>query len=233
MTPTRAPAKPAAVTRRLVQMCAYVVITGILLFGSAGTLKWLYAWVWLLFTAGFQIAATLIIGARHPDLMEERSRIREGTKWWDRILVPLLMLSTLAIFVTAGLDFRFHGAKPPVWLAVIAVAVVDAGALLTTQAMLANRFFATSVRIQTERGHRVVSAGPYAYVRHPGYAGALLFTAMAPLALGSRLAAIAAGLTIAVIVLRTALEDRTLQRELLGYREYAERVRSRLIPGIW
>ncbi len=233
MTPTKAPAKLSPVTKRVVQMCAHTVVAGALLFGSAGTLRWFFGWAWLLFMSTFQLAATMLVGSRHPDLIEERARIRPGTKWWDRILTPVLALSSLAIFFVAGLDYRFHRGRPPVWLLVIALLVAVAGATLITAAMLANRFFATTVRIQSERGHAVISTGPYARIRHPGYAGALAFTVMAPLALGSQWAWIPAGVAVLAILVRMALEESTLRHELPGYCQYSERVRYRLIPGVF
>ncbi|MBZ5586697.1 MAG: isoprenylcysteine carboxylmethyltransferase family protein [Acidobacteriia bacterium] len=108
-----------------------------------------------------------------------------------------------------------------------------AGILLTFWAMVTNRFFSATVRIQEDRGHVVVDGGPYRHMRHPGYVGALAFTVASPVALGSWLALIPAVLTSALLVVRTALEDRTLRRELNGYREYANRVRYRLAPGVW
>jgi protein-S-isoprenylcysteine O-methyltransferase Ste14 len=99
--------------------------------------------------------------------------------------------------------------------------------------MVSNKFFSTSVRIQMERDHTVASGGPYRYVRHPGYVGYIVSGFAAPLALGSLWALIPAAITLCLLVVRTALEDRTLQDELDGYREYAARVRYRLLPGVW
>ncbi len=232
LTPTKAPAARAPVRKRVLEICAYTVVIGALLFGCAGAWQWPFGWAWLVSVSAFQVGATILVGARHPDLLEERSRIQPGTKWWDRILTPAMMLFTLAIYCVAGLDYRFHGVRPRAWLAVIAIFVAAAGMVLTTAAMLANRFFATTVRIQSERGHAVVSTGPYASIRHPGYAGALLFTVAAAPALGSAWACIPAALAVLALLVRMALEDRTLRNELVGYRQYAGRVRYWLIPGV-
>ena len=126
-------------------------------------------------------------------------------------------------------------------MAAAGTAGVEGGALaaaalsmaLVTWSMASNRFFSSYVRIQKDRGHVVASGGPYRYVRHPGYVGMLGFGLATPLILGSVWALIPAGLTLVVVVVRTALEDRTLQRELEGYQAYAQRVRYRLVPGLW
>jgi len=107
------------------------------------------------------------------------------------------------------------------------------GIVVLVWAMAANKFFSATVRIQEERGHTVATGGPYRYVRHPGYVGWLMLTLATPVVLGSRWALVPAGITVILTILRTALEDRTLHSELEGYREYAERVRYRLLPGIW
>jgi protein-S-isoprenylcysteine O-methyltransferase Ste14 len=113
------------------------------------------------------------------------------------------------------------------------VVFLVAGDLLLLWAMVVNRFFSKSVRIQRERSHRVVSVGPYRYVRHPGYVGWILMSAAVPVILGSLWALVPAGLAVAGMMVRTALEDRLLRADLEGYEEYAVKVRSRLLPGIW
>ena len=134
----------------------------------------------------------------------------------------------------AALDVRAHWPPTvPVWWSVAAFAVCGMGLLFTFWAMLTNRFFSATVRIQEERGHVVIDFGPYGYVRHPGYTGALAFSLASPVALGSWLAVIPAAFLALVLAVRTALEDRTLRAELKGYEEYASRVRSRLVPGLW
>jgi protein-S-isoprenylcysteine O-methyltransferase Ste14 len=140
----------------------------------------------------------------------------------------------LLIWIVAGLDERY-GWSPQIslWLQVVAIIVAVLGSALATWAMLSNTFFSGTVRIQKERGHTVASGGPYRYVRHPGYVAGILFDVATPLILGSLWALVPAGLTVCAFVVRTALEDRTLQEELAGYREYAQQVRYRLLPGVW
>ena len=216
----------------LAKFLAGLVLSGAVLFLSAGRLDWPMGWIYL----GYALANTLAVAFLAPtDLQAERSSFHEGTKGWD---IPLVLLMArfgpLAILVVAGLDRRFGwSAGISVSAQLLAFLVMIVASCLTLWAMVVNRFFSGVVRIQTDRGHTVVDRGPYAWVRHPGYVGALLHTLALPFLLSSWWGLIPAGLTAAVIVLRTALEDRTLRQELAGYAEYAARVRYRLFPGVW
>ncbi len=133
-----------------------------------------------------------------------------------------------------GLDVgRYHWSSLGLWATVLGNVIFSFGWILLMWAMLANPHFEATVRIQTDRHHRVVTAGPYAVVRHPGYVGASLWALGSPLIVGSAYGLIPAGITVGLLVLRTCLEDKTLQAELPGYAEYAKQVRYRLLPGIW
>lgn len=232
------PTQPAAAIlwRRSVRRVGISVLflMGIL-FAAAGDLHWAMAWVYLgLLLVGLTIT-TILIARTHPDLLAERSHIGEGVKAWDK---PLAMLMGLAIplstLLVAGLDHRWRWSGGiPLQGRMAGVAIFIAGCVIVTWAMTSNRFFAPVVRIQEDRGHTVATAGPYGIVRHPGYVGMTLCGVGVPLMLGSLWGLLPAGLGVGVAVLRTALEDQTLQRELAGYSEYAARVRFRLIPGIW
>ena len=217
----------------LLKSAISILISALALFLSAGTLRWGLAWVLMgLVTANLIVNTALI----DPELRAERAGVTQGAKRWDLPLVLLMArIGPLALMVVAGLDRR-HG-----WTAVeidplvscVALGVGVLGMVLSDWAMAANRFFAPLVRIQSERGHHVVSAGPYRWLRHPGYAGSNLFFLVEPLILTSLWAFVPAACVVVVTVVRTALEDRTLQQELPGYAEYARRVRYRLVPGIW
>ncbi len=213
----------------------FLVVVAALMFLSAGTLRWVEGWVCL----GLMVAIILIDAAvlipTNPELIAERSERREGTKSWDLwLVIPAVLIFPLLTWLTAGLDERFgwSGEVPtPLWIAAIILFVV--GSMIVLWAMLANRFFSSTVRIQDERNHTVASHGPYRLVRHPGYAGAILYQSATPLVLMSWWALVPSLLAVVCFILRTALEDRTLQRELEGYEDYARRVRYRLLPGIW
>jgi protein-S-isoprenylcysteine O-methyltransferase Ste14 len=217
------------------QMIAALVIFGAILFLAAGRLDWPNGWAYLGINALTQLLSALVLIPRRPDMLAERSKVREGTKSWDRILAPaIVIVGTLAVLITAGLDDRFGWSglvsDGLFWLGLL---VAFASQMFVLWAMASNRFFAATVRIQDDRGQTVTRSGPYGLVRHPGYAGALLYNLAVPLVLGSWWTYLPALVTIALNVVRTALEDRTLQAELPGYKEYAAQVRYRLVPRIW
>jgi protein-S-isoprenylcysteine O-methyltransferase Ste14 len=213
---------------------AFVLILAAILLIAAGRLDWVMGWVYMAMYACVTIIAVLVVPL-DPELIEERTRIKEGVKEWDkRITVIGSVLYPLAILIVAGLDIR-HGWSPrvPPTLQVAALVVAVVGNLISVWAAAVNRFYSRFVRIQKERGHVVISDGPYRYIRHPGYLGQIVFSLASALVLGSLWALIPGSLFAVLLVVRTALEDRTLQDELEGYKEYTQRVRHRLIPYIW
>jgi protein-S-isoprenylcysteine O-methyltransferase Ste14 len=190
---------------------------------------WCYAAFFLcVFTASY-----LVLRKVAPDLVVERTSWGAEVKSWDRPIVMLLSFGPILTPLVAGLDARWHGVGSPDIRVVIGYALGLAGSGLTHWAMATNRFYAPVVRIQKERGHQVVDQGPYRMVRHPGNLGNVLLNAAAPLMLASRWAWIPAGAFIALTLVRTALEDRTLITELPGYAEFAHRTSHRMIPGVW
>lgn len=210
------------------------VILAAILFLTSGRLDWGMAW--LLPGALFACAlVNLVVLMRvNPEVVEERLQRRKGVKRWDRVLVAIMAAFGLALLLVAGFDERF-GWSPQMApsLRTAGLAVFVLGNLLFLWAMAVNKFFSKLVRTQEERGHHVVTAGPYQHVRHPGYVGWILMTFSIPVILGSVWAVVPAGLATCVMLVRTVLEDRTLKEELDGYTDYAEQVRYRLLPGIW
>jgi protein-S-isoprenylcysteine O-methyltransferase Ste14 len=217
------------------QIVVMTAVFGAVLFLCAGKLNWPPGWAYLGINILSQALSAIVLIPRQPGMLSERSKVREGTKGWDRVLTPLIVLvGTLAVMVVAGLDARFGWSEPynPIlWGSGIVLAF--ASQLFVLWAMASNPFFAATVRIQDDRGHSVVSQGPYGIVRHPGYAGSLFYNLFIPLVLGSTWVYLPVLITLALLVLRTSLEDRTLRTELPGYAEYGDRVRYRLIPGVW
>ena len=205
---------------------------GVILFVSAGRLDWPMAWAYTLVSA---VDACLLVMVVSPDLMRERSHPKADAKAWDRVLAHLTgPLGSTARLIVSGLDRRFGWSLPVPFAGQMAGLVVFVlGMGLMTWAMIVNNFFSLVVRIQKDRGHTVVSSGPYAYVRHPGYVGGALFQLATPVMLGTWWALVPSGLAVCLMVIRTALEDKTLQAELDGYKDYAARVRYRLLPGVW
>jgi protein-S-isoprenylcysteine O-methyltransferase Ste14 len=222
--------------RIVVQVLFLVVLMPFLPLLISWHWDWWEAWVYaIICILGFAISR-MLAARRHPDLIAERVRMlrHENDKPWDRVLVPLVGLGFGLILLVAGLNALF-GWSPPFNLPtkILSLVVILAGNVLASYALVANRFFSFIVRIQTERGHQVVSSGPYRWMRHPGYAGALLVYLTTPVFLDSRWGFIPALFVMVVLVIRTALEDRVLQNELAGYGDYARRVRYRLLPGVW
>ena len=220
-----------AVTRRVVQVAIMLLIFGASLFLASGRWDWIAAWVFL----GLYV---VMIGANalfmDRELAAERAQIGEGTKDWDRVLSSLsLLLWTPGALIVSGLDQRFGWTDVWSWVRLVSLGMLIAGHVLSTWAMATNRFYSGTVRIQKERGHVVVSTGPYRFVRHPGYVSYLLLALATPLWLNSLWGLIPSLLGAGAIIVRTVLEDQTLREELEGYEEYAQRVRYRLAPGFW
>jgi len=223
--------------KAMVRLGGLMVLLGAILFISAGSMNWPMGWVYILVSVSITAFSRFVILRRHPDLAAERAGYQslEGVKSWDRKLMPWVALYGPFIQVAVcGLNRRFSWAPavPLLWQ-VVGMVALALSSLWGVWAMASNPFFSALVRIQKERGHTVVSSGPYRFVRHPGYVGGIVANAAGPLALGSVWALIPGTLTSILMIIRTALEDRTLQEELDGYTEYARRVRYRLLPGIW
>ncbi len=203
------------------------------LFGAAGQLSWPMAWAVL----GIYLASKVTgLAFLDPDLIRERAAPGPDVDRGDMVIATLGYLMLYAgMFVTAGLDAIRLGPTIaiPLFVQMTALVVFAFGYGFATWAVLSNPFFSTFVRIQDDRGHSVVSSGPYALVRHPGYAGVLLSHLALPFALGSIWALLPAAVGTAFFVARTLHEDRTLRDHLAGYREYQARVRWRLLPGVW
>jgi protein-S-isoprenylcysteine O-methyltransferase Ste14 len=220
----------------LIGIIILLALPAVVLFGSSGRLDWDMAWVYVGLTAAFSLGSRIIILWKTPDLAAERGQAsdKEDIEPWDKVLMPLGMIIATVMLTVAGLDKRFEWSPNlPLSLHSTAFVITALGYSLGTWATVANRFFSSVARIQREREHVVVTTGPYQYVRHPGYAGAIVTSLTTPLLLGSLWALIPAALAVCQLIIRTALEDRFLQDELEGYCDYATQVRYRLLPGVW
>lgn len=208
-----------------------------ILFLAAGTWDWVWGWVFIGLMGIFLASHVVLLVPINPDLLVERAGglRQEGGKRWDRWLASLAAgVFPIISWYVAGLDLRFAWSSPkPLAIHLIGAGAVALGYALFMWAMVSNAFFSEVVRIQEDRGHQVATDGPYRFVRHPGYSGAILAFLGTPLLLGSWWALIPTGFGVAGYILRTALEDKTLQLELEGYQAYTEQVHYRLIPGVW
>ena len=200
------------------------------LFASAGRID--LPWFWAVLALH---AALLLAGIRFMDPDLRKERLRPGPGGRSRRVRLLALPMILGHLVVAGLDVGRFGWSGPIPVAVQAAALAGyaAGMGLSLWAMAANRFFSPVVRIQAERGHHVVSTGPYAYLRHPGYTGLIVGSVCGGVALGSWWSLVPLAPFIGLFLWRTAMEDRFLHDGLEGYAGYAGRVRYRLVPGLW
>ena len=222
------------VVRWLLRETIGTVMLALLLFLSAGRWNWGMGWALVVITALWVAATALTVIPRHPRMLAERTGMKKSGKQWDLRILSIMGMFNLARTIIAGLDQRYGWTTSfPLALQVIMLVIVVLGYGIFVWATAANAFFAIQVRIQEERGHMVATGGPYRFVRHPGYVGQILFELAAPLMLGSIWGLIPAGMIALLALLRTALEDRMLQKELPGYQAYAKQVRYRLLPGIW
>lgn len=211
-----------------------LAVMGAALFWAAGTLTWWQAWATLGIMLVWILGTAWVVIFKFPALLIERLGPRKGAKLWDTVIMSLLGLLQLARYVIAGLDFRSHWTTGITLSAQLPALLFCAlGYALVLWATYSNAYFSQIVRIQREKRQTVASGGPYRFIRHPAYLGAAVFELCSPLLLGSVWAFIPSFFCAALLVLRTALEDRTLQAELPGYLEYTRQVRNRLLPGIW
>ena len=221
------------VMRWLVRETMGVLGQAAVLFLSVGRWNWVMGWAFVIATTLWVGATALVVIPRNPELLAERLGPRKGAKTWDAVIMSIIGPALVACYIVAGLDVRYGWTRISLPLQIIALIIVVLGYALIVWATAANPFFSLIVRIQQERGHAVAAGGPYRFVRHPAYVGGIAVYLATPVMLGSLWALIPGGLSAVLMIVRTALEDKTLLNELDGYREYAERVRYRLIPGIW
>lgn len=219
--------------KNLVRGVVNLAILGGLLFGIAGRVDWPAAWLVILLVAG-QVLGEWLLFRHDPELFTERMTTASNVPQWDLLIARGNRILEPIFLATAALDAgRFRWSAMPIVVQVIGSAAVFAAVGVVWWCAAANHFLSTRSRIQSERGHTVVRHGPYRFVRHPMYAARTVLIIGSALMLGSWFALVPAALVAVLLVLRTLLEDRMLRAELTGYREYAEHVPERLVPGLW
>jgi protein-S-isoprenylcysteine O-methyltransferase Ste14 len=225
----------ALITKLLLQNLLWVAGMGALLCLAAGTLDWPAAWVFLATVAVSGVASGLWLARTDPALLAERMRpvMQAGQPAADKTFMLVFGCTSLLWFIAMGLDRRVHASFMPLALQALGLAMLLAATGFILWVMRENSFAAPVVKVQAERGHHVVSTGPYALVRHPMYSGAVLFCIGAALLLGSWWGFLIAPLFAVLFAIRTGIEERTLVADLPDYADYAARVRYRLLPGVW
>ncbi len=218
----------------LLRLIGLIAFLAAVLFGLAGRVDWLQGWLFILVFAVFLFYYGVWALRSDPGQLEERSQVGQNTKGWDKLILTIYTVLLIAMLVLASLDAgRFRWSPTPVALQLAGwLGLFLAGRLVLWTAST-NTFLSRTVRIQEERGQQVITTGPYRWVRHPMYSGVIVIMVCVPLVLGSNWAVIPGVLIGILFVIRTVLEDRTLQKELPGYHDYAEHVRYRLLPGVW
>lgn len=221
---------------RGVTVQSILIIVGIvILFASAGTLDWINAWIYAGLIIIYQVISTAVLARVNPQVLNERGTLTgAGTKAFDKVWLAIYPVFTFGSLVIMGFDaVRFQWSVMPFWFIFIGISLFVAVAPVALWAMAVNKFFEWTVRIQDDKGQYVCTSGPYGIIRHPGYTGLIASLLAYPFILGSWWGFLPNAILIFIIVIRTALEDRTLQQELPGYAEYAQKVKYRLVPFIW
>ncbi len=205
-----------------------------LLFVPAGTLNWPEAWLLLLLYFVMVSGVLIWMKIKAPGLLKERMSRNKEVKSWDKIIMAAYSFLLIILLAVAGLDaVRFGWSEVPLVAKVLGFIGYIPALIFGFLAIRENAYASDVVRIQEDRGHTVCTTGPYKFVRHPMYVGVILFILCFPLSLGSLYSFIPASLIIVLFIIRTSLEDKTLQKELPGYKDYAQKVRYRLFPGVW
>ncbi|MGB8212166.1 MAG: isoprenylcysteine carboxylmethyltransferase family protein [Anaerolineales bacterium] len=220
----------------LIQLLFILAVLGGLLFIPAGRLGWMDAWAYIIAYGVFLLSYAIWGSLKDPEQLAERSQSwnTKNAKPWDKVILLLYTVGLLALFIVCGLDAgRFHWSRIPApakgvaWFGLVCSTAIIFWTLET------NTYLSRVARIQADRGQVVITSGPYGHVRHPMYIGIIILFLCSPVALGSAWGLVPAGIIGILFIIRTAKEDRMLQEELAGYKDYSKKVRYRLVPGIW
>jgi protein-S-isoprenylcysteine O-methyltransferase Ste14 len=225
-----------SISKLAINIIVMAAVFALVMFVPAGTLRWPAGWTYLVLMFGFTIAISIWLMRFNPDLLAERlSGIgRPDQKSWDKAFLAVLAVAFFGWFAFMAVDaVRFSWSNVPRWLRCIGVLLLMASFYLFYLVFRENSYLSPAVRVQTERGHTVISTGPYSYIRHPMYSGFVLFAVGTTLLLGSAYGLFGAALLIVMVAWRAVQEERLLERELKGYGAYKKRVRYRFVPHLW
>ncbi len=220
--------------RYAIRTVGSVLIQALIFFLAAGTFDLFRGWLLYGILVGTTILTSILLYIVDVELLNQRGKNPEGAKTWDRAVIVIWGVLLFVFALVAGLDVgRYQWTTVDFNLMYIGLIIFAAGFALGIWPMLINKYYEATVRIQTDRGHQVITSGPYRIVRHPSYLGAIIGYLGMPLIVGSYLSYVIVGVLIGLLIIRTYYEDKTLQNELNGYKEYTQKTKSRLIPGIW
>jgi len=226
--------KLIAILKTTMKVIISIIVLLLLLFGSAGTIYWIEAWILIILYFIYVMGFFIWLKKNNPELLKERTSRRSEGKWWDKIILTIYTILLMFMLVICGIDaVRFHWSNLPLILKIIGFTGYIPSAIIIFLTIKENAYLSEVVRIQKDRSQQVVKTGPYKYVRHPMYSAIILMILFTPFALGSFIALIFSGLITILFIIRTYLEDKTLQNELPGYKEYIKEVHYRLVPGLW
>jgi protein-S-isoprenylcysteine O-methyltransferase Ste14 len=222
---------PSELTRMVIgRVAAFFIFIALIFFLPAGTWNYWQAWMWLATIILLMLITLAYLLKNDPALLERRMRMRERQPQQQKIILVSGIFLTLS-FILPGFDIRYGWSQMPAWVAIFCNGIVIAGYLMVLWVFKTNTY--TSRIVEVEAGQKVITTGPYAIVRHPMYVGAFLTYAFTPLALGSYWAFIPGLMILPVLVFRIFDEEKLLLRDLEGYREYTQKVKYRMLPGVW
>jgi len=220
--------------RYAIRTTGSIIIQAIIFFLAAGTLDLFRGWLFYGLLVGSTILTSVLLYIVNVELLNQRGKSPEGAKRWDRAIIVVWGVLLFVFALVAGFDVgRYQWTTVDFNLIYVGVVIFAVGSIFGIWPMLINKHYEATVRIQTDRDHQVITTGPYRIVRHPSYLGAIIGYIGMPLIVGSFLSYVIVGVIIGLLIVRTHFEDNTLQNELNGYNEYSERVKYRLIPGVW
>ena len=228
-------AEKRLLTKIIVRFIVGLIFIGAILFGTAGTFNWPEAWVYIVIQFGWAVGLSVFLWKHDIELLKDRMKFtKKSAKRWDKVLMFVSLPFYIPYLVIPGFDaVRYQWSHVPVWAKVACFIVIIASFLWISWIMKENTYLSRFVEIQEERGHKVITTGPYRFVRHPMYISAMMLMIALPTALGSFYALIPLAFIVVFIIVRTSLDDKTLHKELEGYVEYAQKTKYRLLPGIW
>ncbi|WP_455278420.1 methyltransferase [[Eubacterium] cellulosolvens] len=218
----------------ILRFLLFPLVLGVLLFIPADTLDWPAAWIYIIIYMCFGITVVSWLGRNNPELLKERMIfLKKTAHGWDKVVVIGSTVLFVALYTIPGFDFRYKWSQMPIILNIIGFVGIVCSFVLIFLVMRENTYLSRVVEIQRERGHTVITTGPYRFVRHPMYVGVIVMFFCTSLVLSSFYGLIPALLLTIILGIRTHFEDKMLHKELPGYKEYAEKTRYRIFPGIW